>query len=158
MASLKRMFKITEFIVTGLYVGKSKWAPGTMGTLLAVPLAYFMASKGHVFYLQSTIFAIFASIALCSYYELQSNSHDSQQIVIDEVVGFLVAFFWLPNRWQFLVAAFILFRVFDILKPFPIRYIDKKVKGGLGVVLDDLAAGLAANMILQASTKILLTI
>ncbi len=152
------MFKITEFIVTGLYVGKSKWAPGTMGTLLAVPLAYFMASKGHIFYLQTTVLAIFASIILCSFYEIKSSSHDNQQVVIDEVVGFFVAYFWLPNRWQFLVAAFVLFRFFDILKPFPISYIDRKVQGGLGVVLDDLAAGLATNMILQGCTKVLLTL
>ncbi|OQW50387.1 MAG: hypothetical protein A4S09_00920 [Proteobacteria bacterium SG_bin7] len=152
------MFKIVEFIVTGLYVGKFKWAPGTMGTLLAVPLAYYMAGKGHVFYLQSTVLAIFASITLCTYYEIKSNSHDNKKVVVDEVVGFFVAYFWLPNRWQFLVSAFILFRFFDILKPYPISYIDQKVKGGLGVVLDDLAAGLATNMILQASTKVLLTL
>lgn len=152
------MFKITEFIVTGLYVGKSKWAPGTMGTVLAIPLAYFMAKKGHIFYLEVTVLAIFASIALCSYYELKSQSHDNQQIVIDEVVGYLVAFFWLPLSWRFFAAAFVLFRFFDILKPFPINYIDRNVKGGLGVVLDDLAAGLAANMILQALSKLLITI
>jgi phosphatidylglycerophosphatase A len=147
------MLKLTEFIVTGLYVGKSKWAPGTMGSLLAIPLAYFLAQKGPMVYLEVSVLLIFLSIILCSYYESQTQSHDQKQIVIDEVVGYLVAYFWLPFRWQYFALAFVVFRFFDIVKPYPISYIDKNVKGGLGVVLDDLAAGLATNMILQASVK-----
>lgn len=147
------MLKITEFIITGLYVGKMKKAPGTFGTLLAVPLAYFLATFGPMRYLEITVLSIFASILLCSYYEAKTSSHDHQQIVIDEIVGYFIAFFWLPLRWPYLLSAFLLFRFFDILKPFPIGYIDQKVKGGLGVVLDDLAAGLATNIILQAILK-----
>ncbi len=148
------MLKITEFFVTGLYVGKIKWAPGTFGTLLAVPLAYGIASLGAMRYLEITVLLIFAAIFACSFFEAHTHSHDNQQIVIDEVVGYLVAFFWLPLTWQYLLGAFILFRFFDILKPYPISYIDQKVKGGLGVVLDDLAAGLVVNIILQSVTKI----
>ena len=143
------MFKFTEFFVTGLYIGKIRWAPGTMGTIAAVPLAYYLSQLGLMGYLQWTILLIFLSIGFCSYYEAKSHSHDSQQIVIDEVVGYLVSYMWLPQRWQAFAAAFVLFRFFDILKPFPIGYIDKKVKGGLGVVLDDLAAGMVSNIILQ---------
>ncbi len=76
--------------------------------------------------------------------------HDSQEVVIDEVVGYLVAFTWLPMNWTSVVTAFVLFRALDIVKPFPISWLDRKVKGGLGTVVDDLAAGLVANIILQA--------
>jgi phosphatidylglycerophosphatase A len=75
--------------------------------------------------------------------------HDPGEIVIDEVIGYVIAATWLPLTWQTFVAAFVVFRLFDIWKPFPIRQIDQKAKGGLGTVLDDVAAGIAANMVLQ---------
>jgi phosphatidylglycerophosphatase A len=69
--------------------------------------------------------------------------------VIDEVIGFLITMTWLPMTWQAYLAGFLLFRVLDIFKPFPIGYLDEKVPGGLGVVADDVAAGMIANIILQ---------
>jgi phosphatidylglycerophosphatase A len=79
-----------------------------------------------------------------------ADGHDRSEIVIDEVVGFLITMVWLPMTWQSLLLGFLLFRFFDILKPFPIGYLDRKVPGGLGVVVDDIAAGIFASLILQA--------
>ncbi len=141
--------KLIEFFATAGYVGLIPKAPGTFGTLVAIPIAYVLRGGGPNFYLVATALLIGFSIWVSEMHERSLGTHDSKQIVIDEVVGYLVAFAWLPFTWQSFLAAFIVFRIFDILKPFPISVLDAKVKGGLGVVVDDLAAGLAANVILQ---------
>ena len=141
--------KLIKFFATAGYVGLIPKAPGTFGTLVAVPIAYVLARGGPNFYLVATALLIGFSIWVSEMHERSLGTHDSKQIVIDEVVGYLVAFAWLPFTWQSFLAAFVVFRIFDILKPFPISVLDAKVKGGLGVVVDDLAAGLVANMILQ---------
>lgn len=82
-------------------------------------------------------------------YENYFDTHDDKHVVIDEVVGFLITMTWLPVTWQSFVGGFLLFRLFDIWKPVPIRNIDQKIKGGLGVVADDVVAGIVANIILQ---------
>ena len=74
---------------------------------------------------------------------------NSKEIVIDEMIGFMIAMTWMPQTWQAYLAGFCLFRFLDILKPPPIRYFDRRVPGGLGVVLDDVVAGLVANIFLQ---------
>lgn len=123
--------------------------PGTFGTLWGIPLAWLMMRAGPVAYMLIAILILLLSIVVAELYEGYHGRHDSQEIVIDEVIGFIIAMTWLPNTWQAFLAAFIAFRFFDILKPFPIRTIDRKVRGGLGTVLDDVAAGLAANVVLQ---------
>ena len=97
----------------------------------------------------ATLLAIGFSIWVSHLYEKQTGLHDSKEVVIDEVVGFLVAMTWLPLTWQAFLAAFILFRIFDIWKPLFIGQLDRKVTGGFGVVMDDVAAGLVTNVILQ---------
>ncbi len=141
--------KFLEFIVTGFYVGKIKRAPGTFGTLLGIPLVFFLSYQHIYFYMGATLFLIGVAIICSHLYELKTGRHDQPSIVIDEVVGYLVAMTWLPHHWLSYVLGFILFRFFDILKPFPINVLDQKIKGGLGVVADDLAAGLLSNILLQ---------
>lgn len=141
--------KWIECLATGLYLGKAPFMPGTFGTLLGLPLAWLLMQGGGPFYLIATLVAILAAVGIAELYEAQSSTHDPGEVVIDEVVGYLVAFAWLPLTWPSFLAAFVLFRAFDIVKPFPISYLDKNVKGGLGTVLDDVAAGLAANVLLQ---------
>lgn len=141
--------KWIEFFATAGFVGLSPVAPGTLGTLVAIPLAFALAQGGSNFYLLATLVLIVFSIWISELHERMLGTHDSKQIVIDEVVGYLVTFAWLPMNWMSLAAAFVLFRIFDILKPWPISVLDARVKGGLGVVVDDLAAGLVANLILQ---------
>ena len=92
---------------------------------------------------------LIAGIYICEAYENKMQKHDSKEIVIDEVVGYLITMTWLPLTWQSAVLGFILFRFFDILKPPPIRQLDQKVKGGVGVMIDDVAAGVIANIIMQ---------
>ena len=147
------MEKIKKFIIlalaTGLGLGMAPVAPGTFGTLLGIPFAYALHYKGPIPYLIWTlIFTLFA-VAISELAGKYFVEPDSPHIVIDEVAGFLVTMAWLPATWQSFLLGFLLFRLFDALKPGPIGYLDRKVKGGLGVVVDDLAAGLAANIILQ---------
>jgi phosphatidylglycerophosphatase A len=94
------------------------------------------------------VFIVFA-IIVSQLFESFNGEHDSSCIVIDEVAGFLVTMTWVPLEPQFWLAGFVLFRIFDMLKPFPISVLDRRIKGGLGTVIDDVAAGLVANVILQ---------
>lgn len=104
-------------------------------------------------YMLLTLALIGGSIIVAEMYERLFEVHDPKEIVIDEVVGYVIAMLWLPLTWQSFVAAFVVFRIFDILKPGPIRAIDRRVKGGLGTILDDVAAGLVTSVILQVVLK-----
>lgn len=149
MFSLVRQ-RIVEAIATGLYLGKIKFAPGTFGTLLGIPLTWLIVTNfsryGYLFCI-AILFVVSAVSA--ELHERYTKTHDPGEIVIDEVVGYVVAMTWLPMTWQSLVGAFVLFRLFDIAKPPPIRQIDRGIGGGIGTTLDDMAAGLVANLILQ---------
>lgn len=123
--------------------------PGTWGTLWGIPLAWLLMQAGPLPYMVLAIALVLLASVIAELHERYTNAHDPGEIVIDEVVGYVIAFTWLPGTWQAFVGAFVAFRFFDILKPFPIRQIDRKIKGGLGTVLDDVAAGIAANIVLQ---------
>lgn len=123
--------------------------PGTFGTLWGLPLVWIFARMGPQGYMLAAILLLLISIAVAELYEVQSGAHDLGEVVIDEVIGYVIALTWLPQTWQSYVAGFVAFRFFDILKPPPIRQIDQRIRGGLGTVLDDVAAGLAANIVLQ---------
>lgn len=142
--------RIVEAIATGLYLGKIKFAPGTWGTLLGIPLAWVLASNFSRYgYLAFIALLFVVSAVSAELHERYTQTHDPGEIVIDEVAGYVVAMTWLPLTWPVLAAAFVLFRLFDITKPPPIRQIDRGIKGGIGTTLDDMAAGLVANLILQ---------
>ncbi|CAN5391065.1 phosphatidylglycerophosphatase A [soil metagenome] len=149
MSGFQQPKRLIEFFATAGFVGLIPRAPGTFGTIVAMPIAFLLAKLGPNIYLVATGLLIVFSIWISELHERNLGTHDSKQIVIDEVVGYLVAFAWLPLTWMSLVAAFVVFRIFDILKPWPISVLDHRVKGGLGVVVDDLAAGMIANVILQ---------
>lgn len=141
--------KTVEILATAFYAGKSPIAPGTMGTIVAIPLVLLISLAGPINYMIITLLAVIFSIFISQAYENKVGTHDCQEIVIDEVVGFMVAMTWLPMTWTSLLAGFVLFRLLDALKPVPIRWVDQKIDGGLGVVADDVVAGLIANLILQ---------
>ncbi len=145
------MRKALHLIATFFNVGYSKVAPGTVGTIAAIPLAWALLSWGPFYSMICTLLLVPISIVAAQAYEtdFSDGGHDSSAIVIDEVVGYLVAMTWMPLTWQAFAAGFVLFRVLDIFKPFPIGLLDRRVPGGVGVVVDDLAAGLIANVILQ---------
>lgn len=143
------MKRIVESLATGFYLGKMPFMPGTWGTLLGIPLAWLMLKAGSIGYLVISVALILFSSVVAEMHERFTSAHDPGEIVIDEVVGYVIAMTLLPPTWQSFLGAFLFFRLFDIWKPLVIRKIDQRVKGGLGTVLDDVAAGLAANVVLQ---------
>ena len=142
------MYAVIKFLATGCYLGLIPKAPGTFGTLLGILLSYLFLSLGEYGYYIATLLFIFLSIVIAELYDRTLKEHDHQTIVIDEVAGYLVAFIGLPFQIFWIVLAFLLFRFFDVLKPFPINRLDR-IRGGLGIVLDDLGAGFITNIILQ---------
>ncbi len=147
--------KIVEILATGFYFGKAKFAPGTWGTLWGIPLAFGLVKLTNLLpmstfaYMLATIGLILFATWISQLHEDYTDAHDPKEIVIDEIVGYLVTFTWLPLTWQSFLGAFLFFRLFDVWKPWPISKIDREVKGGLGTVLDDVAAGVLANICLQ---------
>lgn len=141
--------KIVEILATFFYLGKLPKMPGTFGTLGAVPLWYLLAKTGPIPYMNLTVLILIASLFICEFYEQSTRTHDNKEVVLDEVVGYLITMTWVPVNPKSAVLGFALFRFFDVLKPFPINKLDEKIKGGVGVVVDDVAAGLISNIILQ---------
>lgn len=134
------------WVATGFGVGYLPIAPGTWGTGLAIGV-YLLVANLPTALLAITIAALFAlGVAASDYTDRYYNSSDNGCIVIDEIVGFLIAVWGIGFSWPHVLTAFLAFRIFDILKPFPARSIDNRVKGGIGVMSDDLIAGIYANI------------
>ncbi len=136
-------------LATGLGSGYSPVAPGTAGTVVAVPLAALLLTAA-----AGVQLAILAAAALVAVWSAgvavaRTGIKDPSTVVIDEVAGYLVTVALLPAGWPTLAAGFVLFRFFDITKPPPCRQAEA-LPGGLGVVADDLVAGLMANLALRA--------
>jgi len=137
--------KISLTLSTWFGTGLLPVAPGTFGTLGAVPLVFVLACLGTV----PGVFIIVMVVAVAIWAsdrsrELLGNG-DPSEVVIDEVAGFLLTMFLLPLSWLTLGLGFILFRIFDIFKPYPIKQAEK-LRGGLGIVMDDLVAGIYAHL------------
>lgn len=126
-------------------------APGTFGTLAAVPLYLLLAQLPLLLYLLAVLLAFGIGIWLCGRCAEDLGEHDHGGIVWDEFVGYWLTMLAAPEGWQWVIAGFLLFRFFDVLKPFPINYFDRHVKGGLGIMLDDALAGSFAWFVLQAA-------
>jgi phosphatidylglycerophosphatase A len=145
----KRMKQFILFWATGFGVGYSPIAPGTLGTLIAIPLYHFLSEIPSPLYEITLVGFFFLSVWISENAEIFFRKKDDQRIVIDEMMGFLITMLWIPKTTRFILIGFILFRLFDILKPFPIRRLERSLKGGWGVVLDDVMAGVYGNIILQ---------
>ena len=135
-------------LATGFGVGLSPVAPGTLGTLLAIPIYLILYRIPFPFYVLIIVFLLFVSIWISDRAQKHSGKMDDQRIVIDEIMGFLVTMLWVDRKAFLIIIAFFLFRFFDIVKPPPIRRLEK-LKGGYGIVLDDVLAGVYANVILH---------
>lgn len=133
----------------GFGSGLSPKAPGTAGTVLAIPLYLLMAQCPPTLYLALVIAAFLLGIYLCGRTARDLGVHDHSGIVWDEFVGFWIAMFMAPPGWLWIILGFALFRLFDIWKPWPIRLLDKSVHGGLGIMLDDVLAGVYAWAVLH---------
>ncbi|NQZ87008.1 MAG: phosphatidylglycerophosphatase A [Colwellia sp.] len=133
-----------HFLALGFGSGLLPKAPGTFGTLAAIPLYLLLSPSSMSIYLAVVIVMSIAGIYICGKAAEDAGVHDHGAIVWDEIVGFLITMFLVPLSWQSVVVGFVLFRIFDIFKPWPISFIDKNVHGGLGIMLDDIIAGFAA--------------
>jgi phosphatidylglycerophosphatase A len=141
------------FFATGAYSGYAPVASGTVGSLIALPLIFLSAQllyiSSSVLQICTLVLAITGACWVAGAAESYLDEHDSGKIVVDEIVGFLTATALLEITPSRLIVAFFLFRLFDILKPPPARYFDQQVPGGAGVVLDDVFAGIYANLIVR---------
>ncbi|MDD5036067.1 MAG: phosphatidylglycerophosphatase A [Methylococcaceae bacterium] len=132
----------------GFGSGLAPVAPGTFGTLAAVPLYLLAASLPLPAYLGLTLFLFLAGVWLCGRCEQILGVKDHSGIVFDEFVGLFITLTAVPVAPIPLIAGFLLFRLFDIVKPWPIAWFDRNVHGGLGIMLDDALAGLLAWIVL----------
>jgi phosphatidylglycerophosphatase A len=139
----------------GFGSGLSPRAPGTAGTVLAVLLYLPMIGLAWPLYLALLIITGLAGIWLCGKTSRDLGVHDHGGIVWDEFVGFWITMFLAPAGWLWIAYGFLLFRLLDIVKPWPIKWIDKKVAGGLGIMLDDVLAGIMAALCMQATLILL---
>ena len=139
-----------HFLAFGFGTGLAKKAPGTWGTiagLVVMPLLYLLPlTWALVFIAAASIFGFW----LCGRVTDDLGVHDHGGIVWDEMVGIWMTLILLPNSWQWWLLGFVLFRILDILKPWPISVLDKHVGGGLGIMIDDMLAGLIAGALLYA--------
>ena len=138
-----------QFLALGFGSGLAAKAPGTFGTLAAVPLVALLLQLGNHYLLLFAVAGALLGIYVCGQTAQDIGEHDHKAIVWDEVVGYAITLLWAPLHWQTLLLGFVLFRLFDIVKPWPISVLDKHVHGGLGIMLDDIAAGIAACIALQ---------
>ncbi len=138
-----------QFLALGFGSGLAPKAPGTFGTLAAIPLFLLLAMLPPSLYLIAVILMSIAGIYICGKAAEDVGVHDHPAIVWDEFVGFFITMFMVPVSWQSVLVGFLLFRLFDILKPWPISFIDKKMTGGLGIMFDDVLAGVFALVIMQ---------
>lgn len=137
------MNRLVIFLAAGCGLGFVPRASGTFGTLLGIPILFLSGASPMV-----AIFMIALGIWLCGRAEEIFGEHDDGRIVLDEIAGYLAASLFLPVTWPYALAAFALFRVFDITKPGPIGRL-QSLPGGWGIMADDVAAGVAANIVLQ---------
>ncbi|MBU1168059.1 MAG: phosphatidylglycerophosphatase A [Proteobacteria bacterium] len=141
------------FFATGAYAGKAKVAPGTFGTLVGIPLYFILSFLNTPTLLPYLCLVTIALIIFAIWIADQAVTilqvEDPGCVVIDEIAGFVVTMIGIGFTLQSVIFAFLLFRFFDILKPFPVKYLEENIPGGAGVVLDDVAAGIMANICLR---------
>ena len=137
------------FVATGFFIGSVPVAPGTFGSLIGLPICFFLSRLNFLQSLIGILVFILFAIGIASAAEKILNQEDPGQIVIDEIAGLMVTLAGLPFNLKTVLAGFIIFRVFDILKPFPIRILEKRVGGGSGIVLDDILAGVYGNLLIR---------
>jgi len=133
----------------GFGSGLAPKAPGTVGTLAAIPLYLLLAPLSWPGYLAALVVAFVLGVVVCQWASDMLGVHDHGGNVWDEFVGFWLTLFLVPNEWHWIALGFVLFRFFDIVKPFPIKWLDKRVKGGFGIMIDDVIAGLFAWAVLM---------
>lgn len=144
------------WVAIGFGSGLAPKAPGTAGTLVAIPLYLLMNQLALWQYLGVVVVLLVLGIWICGKAATELGVHDDPSIVLDEIVGYLITMIAAPAGWVWIIAGFILFRLFDIWKPWPIRLLDQRVKGGTGIMVDDVLAGIFALILLQIGQILIL--
>ncbi len=137
-----------HLLAFGFGAGLSPKAPGTFGTLIAIPIVLAVMHLGWWVHVAFVVLASVAGIYICGESARRLAVHDHPGIVWDEIAGFAVTMLAARAHWYWVLCAFVLFRFFDIVKPWPIREVDHSLGGGLGIMLDDTIAGVFAALIL----------
>lgn len=143
------MYIIIMLIATGFYSGYLPKAPGTWGSLVGLLLVYLLNYFSLPVYLAVTVFLFMIGTFSAGEAEKILDNHDPGIVVIDEIVGMLIAMIAVPLSPLTMLLGFFLFRVFDIVKPFPVNIFDQRFHGGLGIMLDDVMAGIYSLLSLQ---------
>ena len=138
-----------QFFAFGFGSGLSPWAPGTAGTVAAIPIYLLISGWSLPVYALFVAAALLLGIWICEKASQELGVHDHSGIVWDEFVGYWITMWALPAEWPWVVAGFFVFRAFDVAKPWPISVLDKKVGGGFGIMIDDVLAGVFACAVLH---------
>jgi phosphatidylglycerophosphatase A len=141
--------KSVMFLATGCYIGNLSFAPGTFGSLLGLFLCYFLSKIGLLLSLFLAMAFIFCAMWVAHSAENILKTKDPGCIVIDEIAGMILTLIGLPFNMMTFILGFVLFRALDIWKPYPIRFLEKTLPGGVGIVMDDVAAGILSNLLLR---------
>ncbi|MFZ5765251.1 MAG: phosphatidylglycerophosphatase A [Thermodesulfobacteriota bacterium] len=149
------MDRLIMLIATGCYSGYLPTMPGTWGTLVAFPLHFLLLRLPATLYLPALGLIFLLAVFTAGSAEKIVNHSDPGIIVIDEIIGMLVGLIGVPWKAAPLFCAFVLFRLFDIIKPFPVGWVDTRLHGGLGIVLDDVVAGIYTLLVMQGVKYIL---
>ena len=147
--------KIALFLATFGYVGKIPFAPGTFGSAAGIVACFFLWKMGGLFVFSAVAMLIGIAVWSADRMERVLSTKDPQIVVIDEVAGMAVTLLGFPFTAPVALAGFIAFRVLDIFKPFPISWMERRLPGGWGVVMDDVTAGVIANLILRGAWHLL---
>ena len=140
---------LTHWLAVGFGSGLAPKAPGTFGTLAALPVVWLMAQSPAPVYLLITLLSCVLGVYWCGKTAQDFHQHDHPSIVWDEFAGLMITFICVPMSWPALVAGFVLFRLFDIVKPWPISWLDRHVHGGFGIMIDDVLAGIMGLACMQ---------
>ncbi|WP_370515953.1 phosphatidylglycerophosphatase A [Pantoea sp. Mhis] len=138
-----------HFLATGFGTGLISFIPGTIGSLSAIPLWWLMTFLSLKIYLLILLISVIIGIYLCHRTSCDIGIHDHSSIVWDEFIGIWITLMMIPCiTWQWILLGFIIFRIIDCLKPWPICWLDKNVSGGIGIMIDDIIAGMIAAIII----------
>lgn len=137
------------FVATGFNIGNIPFAPGTFGSILGLALCFVLAELKFAVAVVCLLLFIALAVRIAAEAEKLLKKKDPGCIVIDEIAGMAVTLVGLPFNLTTALIGFIIFRFLDISKPFPIRVLDKRVSGGVGIVIDDVVAGIFANLLLR---------
>jgi phosphatidylglycerophosphatase A len=142
-----------HFFAFGFGSGLMRWAPGTFGTLAAIPIFWLIQDLSWPLYVSWLVVTFVLGVYWCDRSSKALGVHDHGGIVWDEMVGYWLTMFLAPAGLWWMLIGFIVFRFFDILKPWPINFVDRKVGGGFGIMIDDILAAVYSWLVLQALAR-----